>query len=163
MFGRVATTVALALGTVAIGVGPALATSPHFINASATGPNSSGTLSVSFKEAGLGDNVSITYRASADATAVYACFNHGGNHPQASNKETVSGPVSATSTFSSGKNGSISQSLTLSPPSAGSFSCPNGQNLVLASVSYSGVSITDTTNSLTESIAGTFSRVFYTV
>lgn len=163
MLGRLTTTVALALGTVAIGVGPALAASPHFINASATGPSSSGTLSVNFKEAGLGDNVSITYRASADATAVYACLNHGGHHPQASNKETVSGPVSATATFSSGKNGSISQSLTLPPPSAGSFSCPSGQTLVLASDSFSNVAITDTTNSLTESIAGTFSRVFFNV
>jgi len=72
----------------------------------------------------------------------------------------VSGPVSATGTFSSGKNGTISQSLTLSPPSAGSFSCPAGQRLVLAFVSYTNVAITDTTNKVTESIPGTFSRCF---
>jgi hypothetical protein len=163
MLGRITTTVALALGTVAIGVGPALAASPHFIHTSATGPSSSGTLSVNFKEAGLGDNTLIDYTASANSTADYACINHGDNHPQASNKETVSGPVTASGTFSSGKNGTISATLTLYPPSAGSFSCPNGQNLVLASVSYTGVSISDTTNQVTEDIAGTFSRVYFTV
>jgi hypothetical protein len=141
----------------------AQAQSPHFVRASASGPNSAGQLLVSFKEAGLGDNQLITYVASADATATYACFNNGGNHPQATNKETVSGPVSATGTFSSGRNGTISQTLTLNPPSAGSFSCPPGQRLVLAAVSYTNVAITDTTNSVTESISGTFSRVFFVV
>jgi hypothetical protein len=138
-----------------------LADSPHFISASASGPSSSGTLTVSFKEAGLGTNLLITYVASADATATYACINGGDKHPKASNKETVSGPVSATGTFSSGKNGSISQSLTLSPPSAGSFTCPSGQTLVLAFVSYTNIAITDTTNSLTESIPGTFSACLF--
>jgi hypothetical protein len=102
----------------AIAIPAAFADSPHFISASASGPNSAGQLTVSFKEAGLGNNQLITYLASADATATYACINGGGNHPKASNKETVSGPVSATGTFSSGKNGTISQSLTLNPPSA---------------------------------------------
>lgn len=143
--------------------GAAQAQSPHFIRATASGPNSSGQLVVSFKEAGLGDNQLITYVASADATATYACFNNGGNHPQATNKETVSGPVSATGTFSSGRNGSISQSLTINPPSAGSFRCPPGQRLVLADVTYTNVAINDTTNGVTEGIPGTFSRVFVAV
>jgi hypothetical protein len=141
----------------------ALAQSPHFISASASGPDSDGNLIVSFKEAGLGNDALITYTANADATAVYACINGGGNHPKATNKETVSGPVTATGTFSSGKNGSISQSLTLEPPSPGSFSCPSGQTLVLASVSYTNVSITDTTNKISEDIPGTFARVFFKV
>lgn len=139
----------------------AYADSPHFVRTSASGPDSSGNLTVSFKEAGLGDNATITYLATADATATYACINGGGNHPKATNKETVSGPVDATGTFTSGKNGSISQSLTLSPPSQGDFSCPPGQRLILASVSYDNVSITDNTNHLTESIPGTFSRTFF--
>jgi hypothetical protein len=141
----------------------ASAASPHFVRASASGPNSTGQLLVSFKEAGLGDNQLITYVASADSSATYACINGGGRHPQATNKETVSGPVSATGTFRSGRNGSISQTLTLNPPSAGSFSCPPGQRLVLASVSYTNVAITDTTNDVTEGVPGTFSRVFLEV
>lgn len=141
----------------------AFAQSPHFISASAAFQGSGPNLTVSFKEAGLGNNQLITYRASANATAVYACINGGGNHPKATNKETVSGPVSATGTFSSGKNGTVSASLTLSPPGPGSFSCPSGQKLVLASVSYTNVAITDTTNNVSQSISGTFSRTFYTL
>jgi len=131
------------------------AASPHFVRATA---DLSGTnLIVSFKEAGLGDNQLITYVASADATATYVCVNRGGANPSAQNKTTVSGPVSATGTFSSGKNGQVTASLTLNPPSAGGFSCPPGQSLQIAEVSYTNVAITDTTNNVTESIPGTFS------
>lgn len=133
----------------------ALAVSPHFINASA---NLSGTsLVVSFKEAGLGSNQNIDYLASATASATYVCVNRGGGNPSAGNKTTVTAPVSQTGTFNSGKNGNVTGSLTISAPGPGSFSCPSGQSLQLASVTYSGVSITDTTNNITESISGTFS------
>lgn len=132
----------------------ALADSPHFIRASAR--LSGANLVVSFKEAGLGNNQLITYVASADATATYVCVNNGGGNPSAQNKTTVSGPVSASGTFSSGKNGTISQSLTLSPPGSGGFSCPPGQTLAIAQVTYTNVAITDTTNGVTESIPGTF-------
>jgi hypothetical protein len=134
---------------------PAHAVSPHFISASA---QLSGTnLVVSFKEAGLGTNQLINYTASADATATYVCVNHGGTNPSASNKTTVSGPVSASGTFNSGKNGNVIGSLTLSPPSSGGFSCPNGQTMAIAQVTYTNVAITDTTNGVTEPIPGTFS------
>jgi len=36
---------------------------------------------LSAKEVGLGNNALISYTASADATATYACINGGGNHP----------------------------------------------------------------------------------
>jgi hypothetical protein len=144
----------LFLAALAIAAPAALATSPHFINAKAT--LSGANLTVSWKEAGLGDNQLITYTANADATATYVCVNKGGANPSASNKTTVSGPVSATGTFNSGKNGNITASLTLTPPSAGAFSCPPGQKLDIASASYTNVSITDTTNNVTESIPGTF-------
>src|SRR5215212_6902788 len=125
---------------------PAQADSPHFVRASA---ELSGTnLVVSFKEAGLGTNELITYVASADATATYVCVNRGGANPSASNKTTVSGPVSATGTFSSGKNVQVTQTLTLSPPPI-DISCPPGQSLELASASYTNVAITDTINGIT--------------
>ncbi len=144
----------------AISVSNVFAASPHFVNASASFQGSSPQLEVSWKEAGLGDNLQIHYVASANASAMYACINGGGNHPKAANKETVNGPVSADGTFSSGKNGQITASLLLSPPSAGDFSCPGGQNLVLAQVTYSGISITDTTNGVTENISGAFCGQF---
>jgi hypothetical protein len=131
----------------------ALAVSPHFVSADA---RLSGTnLVVSFKEAGLGDNQLINYTASADATATYVCVNKGGANPSAQNKTTVAGPVSATGTFNSGKNGNVSASLTLNPPPS-DISCPPGQSLQTAQVSYTNVAITDTTNGVTESIPGTF-------
>jgi hypothetical protein len=147
------TPVLLLLGLVVAAV-PAQAVSPHFVRADA---QLSGTnLTVSFKEAGLGTNQLINYTASADATATYVCVNRGGANPSAQNKTDVSGPVSATGTFSSGKNGQVTASLTILPPSAGSFSCPSGQSLQLAQVTYTNVAITDNTNGVTEPIPGTF-------
>jgi len=130
------------------------ADSPHFVRAS--GSLSGANLDVNFKEAGLGTNQLIDYTATADATAVYVCVNKGGANPSASNKTTVSGPVSASGTFSSGKNGQVTASLTLTPPTSGTFSCPNGQKEAIASVTYTNVTITDTTNNVSESL-GDFS------
>jgi hypothetical protein len=128
----------------------ALAVSPHFINASGT-LNSNGSLTVNFKEAGLGTNQLINYALTADATATYVCVNKGGANPSAQNKTTVSGPVIATGTFSSGKNGNVTASLTVSPPPS-DISCPPGQSLQLASVSYSNATLTDTTNMVSISV-----------
>jgi hypothetical protein len=152
---RIFVVLAAVFATAAIAVPAATAVSPHFINASA---NLSGAnLVVSFKEAGLGTNALISYTASADATATYVCVNKGGGNPSASNKTTVSGPVSANGTFSSGKNGNVNASLTLTPPSPPStFSCPPGQSQATAEVVYTNVAITDTTNGIIEPIPGTF-------
>jgi hypothetical protein len=81
------------VGVLAV-VPAAQADSPHFIKASAT-INNSGQLVCAFKEVGLRNTLTVAdISCSADATAVYQCFNKGGNHPQAGNKETVGGPVS---------------------------------------------------------------------
>ena len=131
----------------------ALATSPHFVSATPSINNTTGALTVDFKEAGLGANQNIDYLLTADATAVFVCVNKGGANPSASNKTTVSGPVSATGTFSSGKNGNVTASLTVNPPPLSSdFSCPKGQSLKLASVTYTNITITDTTNGVSESV-----------
>jgi hypothetical protein len=139
----------------------ATAAAPHFVRASATGPDANGNLTVNFKIAGLGDTVTTTVTASADATAVYACQNNGGNFPSDPKKQTVSGPVSASGEFTSGKNGSITGSLTLMPPPS-TLDCPGGQREVLASVSYTNVAVSEP-NAGTAPIAGTFSRVFFDV
>lgn len=140
--------------------GGARANSPHFISASdALSTTDPGDLVVSWKEAGLGDTP-VPYTASADGTATYACINGGGNHPSASNKETVNGPVTASGTFGPTTNGQVTASLTVEEPSPGSFSCPGGQTFVLASVSYANVSITDTFNDVTESNLGDVSKTF---
>jgi hypothetical protein len=144
----------LILAGVVMAAAPALAVSPHFISATGT-LNANGTLTANFKEAGLGTNQLINYTLSANATATYVCVNKGGANPSASNKTTVSGPVSASGAFSSGKNGNVTDSLTVSPPPAG-ITCPSGQTLQLASVSYTDVMLTDTTNGVSISL-GDFS------
>lgn len=148
--------IAAVFATAALAVPAALAVSPHFVSASAS--LSGANLVVSFKEAGLGTNQLITYRADANASATYVCVNKGGGNPSASNKTNVAGPVSAIDTFNSGKNGNVTASLTLNPPSPPSdFSCPKGQSQQTAQVTYTDVSITDLTNNIIEPIPGTFS------
>jgi hypothetical protein len=144
----------IALGFMAITV---WADSPHFIRCSASGPNNDGDVSVCFKISGLGTNELVTVTATATATATYGCLNGGQQCPNAQNKFTVSGPVSAQGTFPSGKNGTVSQCLTLQPPSAGSFSCPPGQKLVLIEATYTNVSVSsDRTGTETCNVSGTF-------
>ena len=148
----------LSLLVTALAAVPALAQNPHFISASASGPADNGNLTVNFKIAGLGANETITVTTTADATAVYACQNNAGNFPNAANKQQVSGPVSASGAFTSGQNGQITGSLTLREPTS-TLVCPSGQTRVLASVSYTDVEVSGGGD--TESIPGTFSRVFF--
>jgi hypothetical protein len=140
--------------------GPAAAASPHFIRASAA-LQADGDLVVSFKLAGLGDNQTLTITAAANASAVYACRNNGGNFPADPKKTEVTGVVTASGEFTSGKNGQITGSLTLEPP-ASDLSCPPGQTVVLVSVVYTNVSVS-APGAGTESIPGTFSKVFFNI
>jgi hypothetical protein len=152
-------TVAAALVFATLLGAPAFADTGHFYSATSSVTNS-GALSVSFDERGLG-NLNVDYLLTADATASYACINGGSNHPQASNKETVNATVSAAGSFEP-KNGRVVASLEAGPPSAGAFTCPPGQVLVLASVSYTNVVLADLSNGVTVAVADA-SRVFLDV
>ena len=126
----------------------ALAASPHFVRGPFASLNSStGEVTVTWKEAGLGDTVLVTYEASALASARYQCVNRGGKCPAASNKQDVLSNVSTSGTFPSGKNGSITGSLTFGPPE-GTLDCPGGQVLKMVSVSYANITLADTTNNV---------------
>jgi len=132
----------------------------HFF--SATGSvNDDGALVVSFDEAGLGQQL-VNYELTADASATYACINGGDNHPKAANKATFAGPLASPITGFQPKNGRVKASIAVGPLSAGSFSCPSGQRLVLASVSYTNILLTDVTNNVSISVADT-SRTFFAV
>jgi hypothetical protein len=140
----------------------ALADSPNFHYANASINSSTGALDVNFKETGLGNTVSteqVTLTV-ATATAVYQCWNNGGNHPKAGNKETVSTSLTTTGTFPV-RNGQTTGTISAGPPSQGDFSCPNGQTLFLESVSYSGIFVTgsagDTLEATPDPISATFS------
>jgi hypothetical protein len=133
----------------------AMAASPHFLRASAR--LAGDDLAVSFKEAGLGNNQNILYVASADFIRTDSCVNGGGKVPSDPKKTETSGLVEASDTFSSGKNGTISQTLTLEALDT-TLDCPPGQQETLISLTYSNVSIKDVTNGVTEPIPGTFSK-----
>jgi hypothetical protein len=149
----------LAVVGAGLAVAPAAqADSPHFLKASAS-INSAGQLVCAFKEVGLGNTVtSADISCSADATAVYQCFNNGGKHPKAGNKETVGGPVSSSGTFPV-RNGQTTGSLTVSPPGPGDFSCPPGQTLFLQSVSYTNIVLSG--EGATANVPGSLSKTLH--
>ncbi len=102
----------------------ALADSPNFHFANSSISSSTGALTVSFKETGLGTTVSTEHvTLTVDtATALYQCFNNGGNHPKATTGDISAGPPSQNAN--------------------GPFACPSGQSLFLQSVTYSGIKVT---------------------
>src|SRR6266545_706950 len=107
----------------------------------------------SVNDAGVG-NATVNYTIDiTNASAVYACINGGGNHPKAANKETVSSGL--TVGFSRDPvNGRVTGATSppIGPQPVGSFACPSGQTLVLASVSYTGITLTDTTNNVSTAV-----------
>ena len=148
----------LSLMLVALAAVPALA-APNFKSATSSVGNN-GALVVSFDERGLG-NENINYTLTGEGTATFACINRGGKNPEAANKQTTTTPFVVTESFEV-KNGRVVESITSGAPSAGSFSCPGGQRLVLAEVSYTNLLLTDTTNNVSTSVADA-SRTFFTV
>jgi hypothetical protein len=132
---------------------------PHFIK-NATSVSLSGTdLVAQFKEAGLASGATETIALTATATTTYECVNNGGHNPAASNKTTTVTQVSQSGNFTADKNGNVTGSLTLSPPSAAAlgFACPPGQTVTFVSVTYSNVQLVDATSGATFSFPGSYS------
>lgn len=150
---------AAAMLMLALGATTASATSgAHFFSATGSVADN-GALQVSWDEAGVG-NATVNYTLSADASATYACINGGGNHPKAANKQTVNGPISSPSTGFQPQNGRVTVTNGISVgPLPSTLECPSGQTFVLACVSYTNISLNDTTNGVTADI-GDVSRVF---
>jgi hypothetical protein len=153
----------LTVAAAVLGLGslPAGATSgAHFMPATDASVTPSGALSVNIDEAGVG-NALVNYTLVWTATADYGCINGGGNHPQATNKETTT--AGGSDTFSESPiNGRVHATVTVlgtPPPVTNGFTCPNGQTLVLADVSYSAT-LSDTTNDV--SIGLSASATFFT-
>jgi hypothetical protein len=132
-----AAVLALASGAVAVPV--ALAGSPHFIQSAFSVTRTDNTLTVSGKEAGLGDEAQVHIVVSATAE----CINPGDKHPRAANKESVSAegdfPV---------QNGKADFSLTLTATFQPDCSPP-------MTVRFTNVTVTDTTNGISKNL-GTF-------
>lgn len=132
--------IALVTAFFAMAIPAALADSAsfHYANASVS---STGALSVSFKLTGLGTGVSsVEIDLTAGASATYQCWNNGGKHPKAGNKENVQGPLAVPATFDV-SHGQVTATITGGPLGAGSFACPAGQTLYLEAVGYSTIGL----------------------
>jgi len=120
------------LGISALGAPVAWAGSPHFVDDSVQATTSGNTLTVSGKEAGLGDEQQVHIVVTATAL----CINGGGNHPRAVNKTSASSqgdfPV---------QSGKADFSLTLTAVFQPSCSPP-------MTVSWTNIVVTDTTNNI---------------
>lgn len=108
--------------------------SPHFINSAFSVSVSGNTLTVSGKEAGLGDELQIHVELTADAL----CINNGGKHPRAVNK----GSFTAAGDFPV-QNGKADFTLTVTATFQPDCSPP-------MTVEFRNIVITDTTNNLTK-------------
>jgi hypothetical protein len=125
------------LAAAAVGAPVAFAGSPHFVGAP-TATRTDNSLTVSGKEAGLGDEAEVNILVSATAE----CINKGENHPKAANKETV-----ATGTNVPVQNGKANFSLTVTA----TLKCSPPMTLV-----FTDVTVTDTTNNISANLTGTF-------
>ena len=56
------------------------------------------------------------------------------------------------STTQTARNGRVSGSISAGPPGPGTFSCPGGQRLVLADVTYTDIVLTDTSNDVSTGV-----------
>jgi hypothetical protein len=115
---------------------PAYAGSPHFVDGTVTASVDGSTLTVSGKEAGLGNELQVHIVVTATAS----CINPGNNHPQAANKMTVTAegdfPV---------QNGKTEFSLTATATFQPSCSPP-------MTVVWSDITVTDETSGITTSL-----------
>jgi hypothetical protein len=110
---------------------PAWAGNPHFVG-TPTFTVSGSTITVSAKEAGLGDEAQIV--AVLSGTAV--CINGGGHHPKAVNKTSFS-----TSSTEPVQNGKADYTLSVTAVFSPSCSPP-------MTVQFTSATLTDTTNNL---------------
>jgi hypothetical protein len=130
----------IVLGLVAAAAVTAVwAGSPHFVGA-VTVTRTGDTLTVMGKEAGLGNEAQVHI----EFTATAQCINPGGNHPKAVNKTSVS----AGSDFPV-QNGKAD--FTLSATATFQPDCTPPMTVV-----FTDVTVTDTTNGLSQSFSGPF-------
>lgn len=141
---RLLTRLGLAALAVALGVlvtpGTALAGSAHFVNDTVIATRVGDTLTVSGKEAGLGDEAQVHIVLTATAL----CINGGGNHPRAVNKAdvTVEGDFPV-------QNGKAYFTLSVTAVFQPSCSPP-------MTVQYVDAAVADVTNGVFLALPGTF-------
>lgn len=135
---RIVLALVAALLVFSLGSQVAFAGSPHFVDSTVTATRSGNTLTVTGKEAGLGDESQVHIVVTATAL----CINGGGNHPKAVNKESVS----TEGTFPV-QNGKADFQLSITATFSPSCSPP-------MTVEFADITVTDTTNGISTSIPG---------
>jgi hypothetical protein len=124
------------------------------------GSPDNGALSIFIDESGVGQ-LTVNYTLDWTATADYGCINGGGNHPMPPTRRPPR-PERPRPSRNHPLNGRVMATFVVPgtpPPAPSGFSCPSGQTLVLADVSYSAT-LTDTTNN--SSIMLSASHTFFT-
>lgn len=176
----------LALAAVVIALtlaaGPALAVFPHFKSVStvlvfphrvadgttaraAAAPAASSALpdlQFSFTLVGLGNLESTVEGAIGSATAEFGCVNNGAKRPKASNKTTVTLPLSASGTFTPDRNGRVIGDILVDTSSLGegALTCPPGQTLVAISLRLEQLTLTELATGATVSTPSVFVQLF---
>jgi hypothetical protein len=126
------------VGAIAAISAVAFAGNPHFVTADAT--RTGNTLTVTFKEAGLGNEPQVHVVLSATAL----CINNGGKHPKAVNKTSVN--AAGDFPVQNGKaEGTLSVTATFQPDCSPPMT-----------VAFTNVTLTDETSGATANIPGTF-------
>ena len=137
---RLAAMFAIGLFAFALGIPTAWAGSPHFVSNTVTATRTVNTLTVTGKEAGLGDEAQVHIVVSATAE----CINPGSNHPKAANKTSVSAagdfPV---------QNGKAEFRLSVTATFQPNCTPP-------MTVVFTDVTVTDTTSGISVNLRGTF-------
>jgi hypothetical protein len=131
---------ATAFAALILVVPAAWAGSPHFVDGTVTATRTNNSLTVSGKEAGLGNEAQVHIVVTATAL----CINPGDHHPRAANKESVS----AEGTFPV-QNGKADFTLTVTAV----FQPPCSPPMTVA---FTDVTVTDTTNGISVKLRGTF-------
>jgi len=137
MFSKKAVAFVIALAISLAVIANATAGSPHFINSAFTLTQTGNTITVTGKEAGLGDELQVDLVLTATAE----CINPGGNHPKAGNKENVSFAESVPV-----QNGKADFTGPYALTVTASFSPECSPPMT---VNFTNVTVTDTTNGLT--------------
>jgi len=135
---RILVAAGLALAMIGVTAPAVWAGGPHFVDSTVTATRTGNTLTVSGKEAGLGDEAQVHIVVTATAL----CINGGGKHPKAVNKESVS----SEDTFPV-QNGKADFQLSVTATFSPSCSPP-------MTVEFADISVTDTTNNISTSIPG---------
>jgi hypothetical protein len=108
--------------------------------------NNASALVAAWKQHGVGNN-DISYQLTVASTEFeWGCFNGGGKHPSATNKEASSAPLVFEFTREP-RNGVVESTFTTPLPASPDF-CPPGQRVRLISAQYHGIVFLDLTNGI---------------